>query len=196
MMRTRKNLPQVFVIFKLNYCMACGLILEKCYVHNIFTPLSQQILISRLLQVLNLNSSLKLLSCPLVTVNNNLLHKIYCESVVKISLWKCCTDSIPLNIMFSYNCNKWCHNVVTLLLKTIVILLPVRVWKGNNVLFFNIMFFNGRVNAFKCLKSSQIVYWVGTQNWHVNHLFVLTCLKNKSLGIQTQSMTGMAANSW
>ena len=39
-MRTRKNLPQVFVIFKLNYCMACGLILEKCYVHNIFTPLS------------------------------------------------------------------------------------------------------------------------------------------------------------
>ena len=60
MMRTRKNLPQVFVIFKLNYCMVCGLILEKCYAYNIFTPLSQQILISRLLYVLNLNSLLKL----------------------------------------------------------------------------------------------------------------------------------------
>lgn len=96
-------------------------------------------------------------------------------------LWKYGKYSIPLNIMFSYNYNKWCHNVVKLLLETIVILLPVHVWKGNNVLFFNIMLFNGRVNAFKCLKSSQIVFelapkigmWVtclSLHAWRTSHL--------------------------
>ena len=35
-------------------------IIVKCYVHNIFTMLSQQILVVRLLQVINLNLQLKL----------------------------------------------------------------------------------------------------------------------------------------
>ena len=46
---------------------------------------SQKILVGRLLQVLNLNPPLKLLSYPLVIVSNNLPHKICCENVVDIT---------------------------------------------------------------------------------------------------------------
>ena len=52
------------------------------------TIFSQQIQVDRLLQVFNVNSSLKLFSCPLVTASNNLPHKIYCENVVDIAFSK------------------------------------------------------------------------------------------------------------
>ena len=57
--------------------------LEKCYVYNIFIIFLQQILVGRLLQIFNLNLSLKLLSCLLVIAHKNLPSKICNENVVK-----------------------------------------------------------------------------------------------------------------
>ena len=59
--------------------------LEKCYIYNIFTILSQQIQGDRFLWVFNLNPSLKLLSCPPIIVCNNLTHMICYENVVDVT---------------------------------------------------------------------------------------------------------------
>ena len=48
------------------------LIIKKFYVHNIFITLSLQVLDSRLLQVFNLNSPLKLIFCPVTTATCHL----------------------------------------------------------------------------------------------------------------------------
>lgn len=53
---------------------------KKCYVHNIFTKLSQQIL------DFNLNALLKLLFYSPETVNNNLSSKTCCKNVINIAL--------------------------------------------------------------------------------------------------------------
>ena len=47
--------------------------IEKCYVHNIFTILSQQVI------------SHKLSFLSPVAINNNLLFKIYCKNIVDIA---------------------------------------------------------------------------------------------------------------
>ena len=58
---------------------------QKCYFHNIFITLTKQTPIGRLLQVFNLNLPLKLFFYILVTVSNNLPHKICYENVVNIT---------------------------------------------------------------------------------------------------------------
>ena len=65
----------------MDFCLLRNaLFIKKCYVHNIFiTNHMWKVVIS-----FNLNSKFKILFNPSITINNNLLFKIYYKNIVDI----------------------------------------------------------------------------------------------------------------
>ena len=53
---------------------------EKCYIHNIFTTNYRWLVVIGS----NLNLTLTLIFCPIITISNNLLFRICCKNVGKI----------------------------------------------------------------------------------------------------------------
>ena len=80
-------------------------IIEKSYVHIIFTIFSQQIL-DELLQVFYLNPPSRLFSCPPIIASNKLSLKICCKNIVNITFifiisYPCSHIHVPIQILIT-----------------------------------------------------------------------------------------------